>query len=124
MEIKKFEAYNYKGPTLKSVNRKQFIELLIDELTDAKIGDYESNGTSYNLKDEILYLFMDKKVGDKYVDDLVVSLDLSDLGIEIGMMEWDDDKEDFKEFVPEINLDSDVTKQLKRIKKDSKKFNL
>lgn len=29
MEIKKFEAYSYKGPTLKKVNRKEFLQEFI-----------------------------------------------------------------------------------------------
>lgn len=125
MEIKKFEAYTYKGPTLKSINRKKFVEQIIDILSgENKICDYETSGSMYDLNGEVLYLFGDKKVGDKYVDNIVIKLDLSDMGIEIGSMEWSDDKEEFEDFIPEINLDSDITKQVKDYKTNIKKFNI
>jgi len=124
MEIKKFEAYNYSGLSLRKASRKIIIDELIDILTDAKIYGYESNGITYNSKDEILWLHVDKKENGKYIDDLIIKLDLSDMGIEIGTAEWGDDKEEFGEFVPEVNLDTDITKQLKNYKKNIKNYNL
>jgi hypothetical protein len=124
MEVKKFEAYIYKGPTLKSINRKDFLREIMDIFTDVKICDYESSGTMYDLDKEELYIFADKKVGDKYVDYTTIKLDFSDMGIEFGSMEWDDEKEEHKEFVSEVNLDTDVTKQVKDFRKNLGKYNV
>ena len=124
MEIQKFEAYTYNGPSLKNVNRKQFIEELMDTFTDIKICDYEASGTMYKLNDEVLYIFTDKKVGDKYVDSTTIKLDFSDMGIEFGSMEWNDNKEEFEEFVAEINLDTETTKQMKDYKQSVKNYNV
>lgn len=124
MEIKKFEAYTYRGPGLMNMNREQIIEQIIDNLTDAKIGDYECNGTSYYSATGELWLHCDKKVGDKYVDFKIIKLDMSDMGIEIGTAEWNDDEEEYEDFIPEVNLDTDMTKQIKSYKKDIKGYNL
>jgi hypothetical protein len=122
MEIQKFEAYTYKGPTLKGVNRREFLHELMDIFTDIKICDYETSGTMYDYKNEVLYLFADKKVGDKYEDYTVIKLDLSDMGIEFGKMEDEEDID--SEFIPEINLDTDTTKQMKAYKKDIENYNV
>jgi len=125
MEIKKFEAYTYKGPTLKNAGRKKVLEHIIDIIGDEnQICEYETNSIMYSLVDETLFLMADKKEGDKYVDSTVIKLDFSDMGIEIGNMEWNDDKEEFEDFIPEVNLDTDITKQLKDYKKNIKNYNV
>lgn len=124
MEIKKFEAYIGIEPELMKVTRKEFIEGMIDIFIDAKICGYEVNGTSYYRDKEEVWLFCDKKEGNAYVDDKVIKLDISDLGIEIGSSEWNDEKEEFGEFIPEVNLDTDVTKQVKNFRKNIGKYNV
>jgi hypothetical protein len=124
MEIQKFEAYKYKGPTLKTVNRKQFIEQITDIFTDIKICDYDVCIMSYSLVDETMFLSADKKNGDKYVDNFIIKLDLSDMGIEFGSMKWNDDEEDFEDFIPEVNLDTDTTKQMKSYRQTLGKYNV
>lgn len=124
MEIKKFEAYIGTEPELMKVTRKEFIEGMIDIFIDAKICGYEVNGTHYYRDKEEVWFFCDKKEGNAYVDDKVIKLDLSDLGIEIGSSEWDDEKEEFGEFIPEVNLDTDVTKQVKNFRKNIGKYNV
>lgn len=126
MEIKKFEAYKYgyKGKGLQS-NRKQFLEEFVDMFTDRDILGWEITGTSYNLEEEKFWLTLSKK--DKkgeYTDGKSIQLDLSDMGIEIGEMPWNDETEDYDDFIPEISLDTDQTKQMKNFKKDTKNYNL
>lgn len=68
---------------------------------------------------------MDKeKDGNIYSDSKIIKLDLSDLGIEIGNAEWNEDEEEFGDFIPEINLDSEMTKHVKLYKKDLGKYNV
>ena len=124
MEIKKFEAYNYRGPALNKLDRDTFIEEFIDTFTDQKLFGYEINGTTYFPKEEILWLHIDKKVGDKFSGAKIIKLDLSDLGIEIGNAEWNDDDEDFDDFQPEFNLDTDSIKHMKSYKNTLNKFNV
>lgn len=124
MEIQKFEAYTYKGPTLKKLTRDKVIEAIRDHFIDARFADYTVDGDMFNFKDEILYLFASKDVNGKSVDNTVVKLDLSDLGIEIGDLKWNDETEEYVDFVPEINLDTDITKQIKSYKKDINKYNV
>jgi hypothetical protein len=124
MNIKKFEAYNYKGPELKNINRSKFIEELIDALTDQNIAGYTVGGSTYFPNDEVIWLHVDKENGGKFSDDKIIKLDLSDLGIEIGNAEWNDDKEEFDDFVPELNLDTDIIKQVKDYKQSIKKYNV
>jgi hypothetical protein len=124
MEIQKFEAYKYKGPTLKNANRRDFIEAFADIFTGRKICDYEIGGTTCYLQDEILWLHVDKEENGKYTDSVIIKLDLSDVGIEIGNATWDDDEEEFNEFIPEINLDTDATKQMKNYKQGIGKYNV
>ena len=126
MEIKKFEAYKYgyRGKGLES-NRKEFIKEFVDMFTDQDILGWEITGTSYNLDEEKLWLTLAKK--DKkgeYIDGKSIQLDFSDMGIEIGEMPWNDETEDFDDFIPEISLDTEKTKQMKNFKKDTKNYNL
>jgi hypothetical protein len=133
MEIKKFEAY--RGPDLINLNRDKFIKELIDLFTDCEIFGYTSNGTSYTPEEEILIVYLNKEVSPgKYVSK-ALKLDLSNLGIEIGTQEFDDEKEDFNDFIPEINLDTpyahkvkDFSEPLRKeylpIKKNVDKFNI
>jgi len=123
MEIKKFEAYNYRGPSLKEVDRQQFLGEFIDIFVGSNICDYNIGGSSYDAKNEVVLFFADKEVNGKYVDHTVIKLDLSDLGIEFGKAEWNDETEEFEEFIPEVNLDSDITKQVKDFRGNIEKFN-
>jgi hypothetical protein len=111
MNIKTFEAY--KGPSLDKIDRRNFLNELIDIFTDQQICGSDVNGTTYQPNDEILYLETNTKT---------IKLDLSDLGIEIGTTEWTED-DDFI-FTPEINLDSDITKQVKNYKQNIHKYNV
>lgn len=124
MEIKKFEAYNYRGPALKDMTRQVIIEELVSSLTGEKFIGYEVNGTTYFHQDEVAWLHIDKEENGKYLDSKILKIDLSDLGIEIGTAEWNSDEEEFGEFIPELNLDTETTKQMKNYKKTIKKFNL
>ena len=118
MEVKKFEAYVYRGPKLENLNRKQFLDGLIDIFTDSNFFGYTSNGTSFDTINEILYIYIDKDTADSKV----IKLDLSDLGIEIGTQDWINDEPG--EFHPEVNLDTETTKQMKTYRNDIKKFNI
>ena len=124
MEIKKFEAYKYKGPALLKLKRKDILDAINDRLADGEIFGYNINGTTFFLKDEILWIQITKQDDIGNWDDKIIKIDLSDVGIEIGSAEWDDEEEEYKEFIPEINLDTDITKQLKTFKKDIKKYNV
>lgn len=117
MEVKKFEAYQYgyRGKGIKS-NRKEFIEEFIDMLMDQNILGTQVSGSEYRINDEILYLECE--------NGYTIKLDLSDMGIEIGTREWNGDKEEFDEFIPEVNLDTDTTKQMKHYKKSIKNYNI
>ena len=121
MNIKKFEAYKYRGPELTKVSRKQFIEEFVDLFIDQKICEYEVNGASYYPDNGELLLHCDiKDSNGKYVDFKMIKLDISDMGIEIGMAEWNDDKEEFDDFIPEVNLDTDITKQVREYRQNIK----
>lgn len=124
MEIKKFEAYNYSGPALKDMTRKAIIEELIDSLTGEKFIGYEIGGSQYNLNDEVAWFFLDKEENGKVIDSKILKFDFSDLGIEIGTAKWNDDKEEFGDFIPDLNLDTEITKQMKNYKKDLGKYNV
>jgi hypothetical protein len=125
MNIKTFEAYKYRGPELNKLHREKFIEELNDAFTDSKLFGYTVNGSTYFNRDEILWLHIDKDEDDgSYSDSKIIKLDLSDLGIEIGNAEWNDDTEEYDEFIPELNLDTDITKQIKKYKQDIHKFNV
>jgi hypothetical protein len=119
MKIKKFEAYNYRGPELKDLTRDKFIEEFIDMFIDEKICGYEVTGSSFNPEDEILYLYVYKNNIDK-----TIKLDLSDLGIEIGTQDWDENYGEPGEFHSEVNLNSDAITQMKSYKSDIKKYNV
>jgi hypothetical protein len=123
MEIQKFEAYTYKGPTLLKLTRKEVIEQLIDNLTNGNFGGYECNGSSYNINEEWVMLYLDKIVDGKSVDYKALKLDFSDMGIEIGKTTWDDKTEE-DGFIPEINLDTDSIKKMKSYKTTLNKFNI
>lgn len=124
MKIVKFnEARNM--PNIKSLSRKNVIDGLIDMLSDQEFFGYECVGTTFETRNEILYLHLSKKVGDEYTDnDKVLKLDLSDIGIEIGIMPFNDETEEFDEFIPELNLDTKLTKPIRDYKGNIKKFNI
>lgn len=119
MEIKKFEAYNYRGIPLMSIDRKKFIEEFIDTFMDQKMFGYKVVGMTNDTENEIIYIDIESNADSK-----TIKLDFSDLGIEIGSREWNEDEEDMDEFVPEINLDTEITKQMKNYKKTINKYNL
>lgn len=124
MKIQKFEAYKYayRGKGLKS-NREDFMQELIDNIGDGDILGYTIVGMEYIFNDEILYLELsDEKNNSKTIK--TIKLDLSDVGIEIGTRDYDPHKEEFEEFVPEVNLDTDQIKQMKSYKKSIKNYNL
>lgn len=131
MEIKKFEALSYKQKTLTTINRKDFISLLRDYLTDFKVLGYECSGTSYD--DEVLLLHVDKfstnQSGiNKHLDSKVIRLDFSEMGIEIGSMNSEDDDI----FIPQVSLDDQTNIELRKelkdkakdLKKNTQKFNI
>jgi len=119
MEIKKFEAYNYRGKELDVINRKEFLAEVYSQFESGKFLGYDINGTAYESNDEVLYIYVDKDGVGK-----VIKLDFSDLGIEIGNQEWNEEKEDMDDFQPERNLDTTETKQIKSYKKDIKNYNI
>ena len=130
MEIQKFEAYSYKGKPLMSIDRKSFISELIDSFMDQKLFGYEVNGMSNDTENEIIYIDMDNYSTGDYK---TIKLDFSDLGIEIGTRDWNED--DVADFVPQINLDTPYAKKVKDfstplrkeytiLKKGSEKYNL
>ena len=122
MEIKKFEAYTYRGPALMSVKKRDVIDAISDIITGEKMFGYDIDGTStFDQKEELL-LHLNKEVNGKYFNK-TIKLDVSDMGIEIGDAIYDEDGE-FIEFIPELNLDTDVTKQIKNLKKDMNKYNI
>lgn len=120
-EIKKFEAYRGKG--LKA-NREDFLHEFMDIFTDQKILGYEISGCMFSPNEEILYLILSEENYQYTGVDRVIKLDLSDVGIEIGTMKFNEDEEEYEDFIPNINLDTEVTKQIKNYKKDIKKFNV
>jgi len=124
MEIKKFEALKYRGKDFDTITRNEFIEEFVDAFTDSKICGYECVGSSYSPNDEILYLHMNKFHDSKNPDFKVIKLDLSDMGIEFGTQEFDDEIEEMGEFVSEVNLDGEITKQVKNYKNDIRKYNI
>ena len=119
-EIKKFEAYTYRGKGLKS-NRKEILDEIIDIFPDSKILDYEISGTMFETKNEILYLFLWKENNN---EEKILKLDLSDMGIEIGTMKYNEDEDEYEDFIPQIDLTSNTTKQIKNYKSDIQKFNV
>ena len=126
MEIKKFEAYKYgyRGKGIQS-NRRQFLEEFVEMFTDQDFLGFEIAGVSYNLDDEKIWLelsFKDSK--GEYVVGKTIQLDLSDMGIEIGKLPFNEKTEDFEDFIPEISLDTDEIKTMKTFKKDTKKYNV
>jgi len=127
MEIKKFEAYKYKyrGKGL-DVNRKEFLEEMWSFFEEGDILGYEIISTAYIESKEILMLFLNKQDanGEYTENEKVIQLDFSDMGIEIGTMKWNKELEDYEEFVPEANLDTQETKQIKNYKKDIRKYNI
>jgi hypothetical protein len=133
MEIKRFESY--RGPDIMKLNREQFLEGIYDLFTECDLFGYTSNGTSYSVDNEILIVYLNKEVRPgKYIDK-ALKLDLSNLGIEIGTQEFDEEEEDMKDFIPEINLDTPYAHKVRNfseplrkeyipIKKGAKKYNL
>jgi len=120
MEIRKFEAFNYRNPKLKDLTRKDFIEQLSESFIDREFFGYTVNGSTFFSNDEVLWLHMDKKG----FDDKIIKLDFSDLGIEIGGAIWDEKEEEYGKFEPEINLDTDSIKKMKSYKSTTDKFNV
>jgi len=120
MDIKKFEAYTYKGKGLDTINRKEFLDTLRDIFTESMFG-YNNNGTYYDpeLEELRIYLFNDETKEEK-----TIKLDFSDMGIEIGHPIWSEDDEEEEQFIPERNLDDDITQEYKKQKKDTNKFNV
>ena len=119
MEIKKFEAFKYRGPALMNANRQDVIKQIADSFLDNDLFGYTCNGTRYDSTDEVLYLYLDDENENK-----VLRLDLSDMGIEIGILPYDKKLDTELDFVSEINLDTTQTKFFKNYKKDMNKFNL
>jgi hypothetical protein len=127
MEIKKFEAYNYTGKDLNSINRSGVLRGIVNLLSESeKIFDYEILGTMYEPEKEILYINLIKETRpfSNVENDKVLKIDFSDLGIEIGQMPYDVEKDSEGEFIPERNLDTEQIKQMKTYKKDLKNYNL
>ena len=132
MKIKKFEANNYKTKTLLSVNRKDFIGVMIDAFIDHNFFGYECGGTSY--EDEILLLYVDKidrtHIPNKVIDSKVIKFDFSEMGIEIGDMDMGEDpEEDYDgKFVPQVSLDDQVNVELRNnakiFRKNIKNYNI
>jgi len=122
MNIKRFEAYSYRGPAIDKIDRKGFLEEIFGQFESGKFIGYDVNGTMYSTIDETLYIFLAKENGKGGWDDKVVKLDFSDVGIEIGNI--DSEEPEPEDFVPEINLDTEQTKQMKNYKKDLKNYNV
>lgn len=125
MEIKRFEAYNYRGPEIDKIDRKKFLEELHGQFTAGNFIGYEISGTMYHENEEVLYIYLSEKRSKGIIyENKVIKLDFSDLGIEIGTQEWNEEKEEYEEFIPEISLNTDEIKQMKNFKSDTKKYNL
>lgn len=124
MEVKKFEAYHYKGPTIDKIDRKKFLDEIYDLFSDGQFIGYDINGTSYKPEEEVLYIYLAKKESNGVFENRVIKLDFSDLGIEIGSQEWNEEKEEYDEFIPEINLDTEQIKQMKDFKRSTKNYNI
>ena len=133
MEIQKFEAY--RGPDIMNLDRNKVIEEIIDLFTDCELFGYKSNGTTFYTDEEVLIVYLNKEVKRGKFIEKALKLDLSNLGIEIGTQEFDGDTEEFKDFVPEVNLDTpyahkvrEISEPLRKefipIKKNVNKFNV
>jgi len=119
MKIKKFNE------NIENMRRKDIIDEILSKFEEGTFLNHDINGISFDRNNEILYIHIDKKdKNGNYSNFKVVKLDLSDIGIEIGKQEWNDDKEDFEEFIPLINLDTNYTKQAKEFKKEIKNYNI
>lgn len=120
MKIERFNEaykYGYRGKGLKA-NRKEVIQEFIDIFQDADFLGYEIVGTVYYPNEETLYLPLDRKVKDSYSNEgYCAKLDLSGMGIELGKMKWNENKEEYDPFIPESNLDSENVKTVRNIKK-------
>ncbi len=120
MKIQKFNEaykYGYRGKGKKS-DRKDVINELVDIFTDQNLLGFEIISTTFSPNKEELYLHLyDVKVD---ANEYCIKLDLSGMGIEIGKMEWNEDEENYEDFVPEINLNNDKS----IIASNIKNFNL
>lgn len=128
MEIRKFEAYKYKGPDLDDLTREIFLNEIKDAIVDTKtLFGYNNNGSMYDIENEILYIYIDKKVNNKYINPCVLKIDLSDVSLEIGQIPFDEETEEEGEFIPELNFDTEVTKKTREfsapLKQEFRKFN-
>ena len=120
MKVKTFEAYNYRGKDLDSIDRAHLIEEINCQFESGKFCGYDINGLMYEPEKEILYIYLSKEPQVNKV----LKLDFSDLGIEIGQFPYDEELDEEGEFVPERNLDTDQIKQMKTFKKDLKNYNV
>ena len=73
------------------------------------------NNFFYDNDKNAIFLFIDKKV---------IILDLSDIGIKIGEMNWNNDKKDFDDFILDVDLTSKKTKLAKSFVNDTNNYNL
>lgn len=127
MKVKTFEAYNYRGKDLDNIDRAHLIEEIRGQFEDGKFCGYDINGSMYEPDKELFYVYLTKELNvGRTIGPInkVLKLDFSDLGIEIGTQEWNDELEEMDEFVPERNLDTDQIKQMKTFKKDLKNYNV
>ena len=125
MKIQKFEAYKYRCKKLDVINRKDFLNEISSVFSSEMFG-FQNTGTSYDPNEEIIKIYLhDYETGEE----LTIKMDLSDIGIEIGKMEWYNeeqmnDDDELGVFIPKRNLDNPITIAYKNQKKDVKKFNV
>lgn len=120
MEVKKFEALGSENNLL-NITKIEFLKEIFELLSNSpKIFGYEIVSTYFNPKDETILINIDNKIEDSSV----IKLDVSDLGIEIGNVECDEETGDIIEFIPKSNLNTEITKNLKDQRKNIDKYNL
>ncbi len=75
---------------MKTVTKDQFIGELIDSFIDTKIFGYECVGGTHDQPNKTIILDMTKKKNGKYKD-MAIQIDLSNVVIEFGDNNYDDD---------------------------------
>jgi len=86
---------------------------------DQKICGYEVSSVSYDSGTEEIFLLVSKLDNNNepiYTKGpaKVIKLDFSDMGIEVGTQEWNEEEEEYKDFMPDISLDDDIHKDLSK----------
>ncbi len=78
---------------LSNVDRKAFLNELIDVFIDSNFFGYKCNGGSHYPQKNVLILDLSKEVNGEFKD-IAIKLDLSKIGIEFGTHEYPEDESD------------------------------